>query len=368
MPIRIILKESRFLREEEALDLPEDPNSTAQAEKSSPIPDYTTKFVSELNKAEASKDNSGYFLKIPFLYSPQIRDAILNLSKQENIGKSITINFADYLNILYPEKYFPGGWKQQVKNAIAMKKNNELILMQHLLYQPSIKIENQAIKGFAYIGSYEPRTNSLIVDFTKIKKYIPQDFEYKILDVVVHELGHWINTGPDNYRVFTCGPASQITPKNYKLFSQNEEPTSRIGQILLQAINSGKNLDGSPLSKQYVKLRNIDPMLKGMEKYFTSESESQQRYYRPIKFWFAWIRNKYNVGGNLNTPQDYMNLLKYARKEDYAELENKLRVTTGEDLFAVLKDNLQYILRDPSIYTELVSTVKADVPQKSMTA
>lgn len=362
MGIRIILKESRFLREEEALDLPEDPAAPV-ARKPQPIANYTSEFVEDVAKAERSKDNSGDFLRIPFLYSPKIRDAILNLSRQENIGKKITINFAEYLNQLYPESYFPGGWKQQIKNAIAMKKNNNLILMQHLLYQPSIDIENKRINKAGYMGYYGPTTGSLIVDFSEIKRIFPENFEYKILDVIVHELGHWINTGPDNYRVFTCGPLSQVGKQNLE---QDKEPTSRIGQILLQIINSGKNLNGSPVNSTYMSIRK-NPEIQKQERYFTSESESQQRYYRPIKFWFAWLRKKYNAGGNLNTPQDYMGLLKYAKKEDYDELENKLFVTTGEDLFAVLKDNLQYILRDPSIYSELVSTVKADVPQKSMT-
>jgi len=313
------------------------------------------------------QDSFGLFANIPF--DKTILDKLKSLELMP-LGSSISVDVDDYLNALYPEEYFPGGWKKVVGDAQLVRRD-VLPPMAHLLKGGTkLNIFSADLRGKYYGLFYQ---NKLSIDFRLIraKKTNP-------INTIVHELGHWINDGPNESRINAetealiakrrgreIGPSFAVgTPKNIY------QEISDLGIVVAKLLK--KQME----PKDYDILMNLSYGSGGNKvfAYCLAREEAQQRYYRPIKFWYASLAKKYGdvIGLSPNSAQnnlsnvDYlMKLLSHATSQDYDDLFNNLSQInkSGKVLNGWVLSVLKQALRDKSIYPDMISTVKSNRPQ-----
>lgn len=318
------------------------------------------KFLVEQNQSE---DDSGIFFDIPF--SSRIREKLTSLAKAPDDAE-VEINLEEYLNALYPRDRFPGGWQEVVKNANIARAAKNLPLIKHWNAGTILKIKK--INKSGVFGFYEPtdpeQYNVININFKALEKA-----GLNPITTIIHEIGHYINDGPIAARL-----SKEI----------QDQLAKRRGESTVESVYRDMSDFGKVVhSMLKAKLREKDDdfylMYPGADHYLyeLSREESQQRFYRPIKFWYAMLNKKYGERLKGEYPEEghvwdenYMlKLLDFATPQDYELLRNAIRQTTeGTHSYVdrFITDNIQQILRNKNIYPELVSTVKA-TPFKSST-
>lgn len=337
------------------------------------------------------KDTAGSFTNI---MSPKIKKQLEDLEKAPD-KTAILINLEEYLNGLYPTNLFPGGWKKVWQDAQLARKQNNLPPLTGRT-KPLKIVKNNNLNNF---GVYNPSTDALSVNFAKIRKNGKDPIQ-----TIVHELGHCINNGPNSTRLDAEAQESLESARGYRL-GQSYRPEETEGEKTREEAGLGEKNIYDELSnlgrivlpsfkkekpEAYEKIKDIkakdgnNSLL-----YVLSRSESQQRYYRPMKFWFAKLRDlaikqrkisKVELPNlNLGNPYAMQRLLDFATPEDFenlaADIEEATRGTPVPEIRDYIVEKIKNcstkgtkhkscLLNYPSIFPEIVSTVKTE-PQQS---
>jgi len=331
-----------------------------------------------------NSDQHGTFVHI---MSDEIENQLLGLEKSPD-GTTIIIDLPKYLNALYPTNLFPGGWQKVWVDAQKIRKNKAYGVGGSLYWRPKpLKIsKNSELEG--RFGVYKPAVDTLFINFPALRKA-----DKDPLQTIVHELGHCINDGPSAGRLNAEAQMDVATSRGYGLGRgyrvQNLEKDkkniydelSNLGQIILPSFKKER-------PEQYEKVKDMLNVQKTEYQlpYVLSRSESQQRYYRPMKFWFAKILQRIKKEGkiqrgeipNLGDPNYYVILQSYATPEEYENLAYQIEQATKGTPVPEVRDYIVEKIRnckqDPKakncimnrrgIYPEIVSTVKTE-PQQS---
>jgi hypothetical protein len=97
--------------------------------------------------------------------------------------------------------------------------------------------------------------------------------------------------------------------------------------------------------------------------YILSRAESYERFYKPLKFWFASLIKKYNIKNkDLSNIENLKQILNRATESDYKELNEDL-VNYGQ--IPITSSLLKELLQDSSIYPEMISVVRSDQPSQT---
>jgi len=346
----------------------------------------------QVSKKNEGSDSQGTFVHI---MSDEIENQLKNLEKMPD-GTVITIDLPKYLDALYPKSLFPGGWEKVWADAQAIRKNKRYGVGGKLYWRPKpLKIiKNNKLIPY---GSYNPVADALFVNFSKLRK-VGKD----PLQTIVHELGHCINNGPSESRMNAEAQMEIAQERGYGLGTSYRPEETANYQGRIKAGMGKKNIydELSNLGRmifpnfkkekpqEYERIKNIlsvdgnNSLL-----YVLSRSESQQRYYRPMKFWFAKIfqrakkEKKFQFGEvpNLGDPNFYTVLKNFATSADYEDLAYQIEQATKGTPVPEVRDYIVEKIRsckqDPNartclmnqrgLYPEIVSTVKADSGQSS---
>ena len=342
-------------------------------------------------KQELRQDPSGRFFDIPM--GADILNKIKTLINMPD-ESSVNINFENYLNSLYPVEYFPGGWKKVVQDSLKTSSAQKTdVMLKHVFYNPNIKIKRKnlntsPINTGTILGSYSPSGDELNVDINAMLKnnQVP-------IKTIVHELGHWINLGPDNYRInaenLISATAKQQPKKetsgNLEIFVSKDRAKelginldkgvkavlskgfttqiysasqiSNFGKIYLQLLPKHEK------AYKYVMNIQIEEYEMNYLIYILSRAESYERFYKPLKFWFASLIKKYSIKNkDLSNIENLKQILNRATESDYKELNEDL-VNYGQ--IPITSSLLKELLQDSSIYPEMISVVRSDQPSQT---
>lgn len=330
-----------------------------------------------------NSDQHGTFVHI---MSDEIENQLLGLEKSPD-GTTIIIDLPKYLNALYPTNLFPGGWQKVWVDAQKIRKNKAYGVGGKLYWRPKpLKIVKD--NNLTSFGRYITAKDELHVNFLTLRK-----FGKDPLQTIVHEFGHCINDGPSEARMDDEAQEEVANARGYNLGKSSivKNVESGIKTIYTELSNLGQRI--LPRFKrerpeQYEKIKNIvdNRGIRNQLYYVLSREESQQRYYRPMKFWFAKILQRIKKEGkiqrgelpNLGDPNYYAILQSYATPEEYEDLayqiEQATKGTPVPEVRDFIVEKIRICKEDPrgkdclmnnrGIYPEIVSTVKTE-PQQS---
>lgn len=335
------------------------------------------------------KDTAGSFTNI---MSPKIKKQLEDLEKAPD-KTAILINFEEYLNALYPSNLFPGGFKKVWKDAELARKQNNLPPLFNRIKPLKIIKDNQ----LENLGVYIPGQDALRINFIRLRK-VGKD----PIQTIVHELGHCINDGPNAGRLNAEAQEDLESKRGFEL-GKSYRPEETLGKGREKAGMGAENIYdelsnlGRIILLSFEKERpDVHEKIKDIKSgegnnqilYVLSRSESQQRYYRPMKFWFAKLRalaikqkkvSKIELPNlNLGNPYVLQRLLDFATPQDYENLATDIEAATKGTTVPQIRDYIVEKIRrckeDPrangclmnktQIYPEIVSTVKTE-PQQS---
>lgn len=333
-------------------------------------------------KQELRQDPNGRFFDIPM--GADILNKIKTLINMPD-ESSVNINFENYLNSLYPVEYFPGGWKKVVQDSLKTSGAQKAdVMLKHVFYNPNIKIKRKNLNKSLLntgitLGAYSPSGDELNVDINAMIKnnQVP-------INTIVHELGHWINLGPDNYRInaenLISATAKQQPKKetsdNLEIFVSKDRAKelginldkgvkavlskgfttqiysasqiSNFGKIYLQLLPKYEK------AYKYVINMDIQDYELNYLIYVLSKAESYERFYKPLKFWLASLAKEYKVKNkDLSNFENLKQILNKAQDSDYSELN----IDLNKSQIPITPPFLKELLQNSSIYPEMISVV-----------
>lgn len=311
------------------------------------------------NNSKLKNDEHGEYLEIPL--DADLQKKLVDLEQKPN-GSFIQIDPVKYLEALYPESLFPGGWRALWKQAQDIRKKYKM---------PNIKTRTKPIKIIKDnrlkndFGAYFAAEDAIKINFAFAKQE-----NVKIYDIIVHEIGHMLLEGPDSARI----SKETNVHKGYLKPSPGYASMSIIGEIIFrEMVNKITEEKGKENTKEIFK----DKKILMAVNYNFSFSESEQRYYRPIKFWFAELYQKIKQKDptlkiNFGDENDYIKLLDIGdslKLTDYKSLINKMTSKVNWQVINLAIESLitncytdktrKCLLRNTEIYKEVISTVKA---------